>query len=109
MRDRPCDLLTDFTLYQLACKGLAPSRVLCTFVPMFMPGTHSGFAKVAVQCSAVRQLAEVNQTLVLHINPDSYQDGKNRHLCQAAKRCASCYGDSVNLELTSKKLTLTTK
>jgi len=24
-------------------------------------------------------------------------------------RCASCYGDSVNLELTSKKLTLTTK
>jgi len=39
-------------------------------------------AKVAVQFSAVRQLAEVNQTLVLRINIC----GKNRHLRQAAKR-----------------------
>jgi len=28
---------------------------------------------------------------------------------QAQGLCASCYGDSINLELTSKKLTLTTK
>jgi len=30
---------------------------------------NSGLAKVAVLCSAVRQLTEVNQTLVLRINP----------------------------------------
>jgi len=29
---------------------------------------NRGLAIVAVQCSAVRQLAEVNQTLVLRIN-----------------------------------------
>jgi len=28
---------------------------------------------------------------------------------QILERCESCYGDSVNLELTSKKLTLKTK
>jgi len=47
---------------------------------------NSVLAKVAVQCSAVRQLAEVNQTWVLRINPDSYRDDKNRQLRQAAKR-----------------------
>ena len=46
---------------------------------------NSTYNKLAAQCSAVRQLAEVNQTLVLRINPDSYRDGKNRHLRQAAK------------------------
>jgi len=45
---------------------------------------NSGLAKVAVQCSAVRQLAEVNQTFVLRINIC----GKNRHLRQAASRQA---------------------
>ena len=45
---------------------------------------NSGLAKVAVQCSADTFL--VNQTLVLRINPDSYRDGENRHLRQAAKR-----------------------
>ena len=39
--------------------------------------------KVAVQCSA--DTFVVNQSLVLRINPDSYRDGKNRHLRQAAK------------------------
>jgi len=49
--------------------------------------THnSSLAKVAVQCSAVRQLAEANQTLVLRINPDSYRDGKNRQLLLAVNR-----------------------
>jgi len=33
-----------------------------------------------------RSFGMVNQTLVLRINPDSYRDGKNRHLRQAAKR-----------------------
>jgi len=66
-----------------SCKGLAPSRFLCTFVPLFKPGTHSGLAKVAVQCSA--DTFVVNQILVLRINIF----GKNRHLRQAAKRCAS--------------------
>jgi len=47
---------------------------------------NSSLAKVAVQCSAVRQLAEANQTLVLRINPDSYRDGKNRHLLLAVNR-----------------------
>ena len=47
--------------------------------------THnSGFAKVAVQRSADSFV--VNQTLVLRINPDSYRDGKIRHLRQAANR-----------------------
>jgi len=46
--------------------------------------THnSGLAKVAVQCSADSFV--VNQTLVLRINIC----GKNRHLRQAANRCAS--------------------
>jgi hypothetical protein len=35
-------------LYQLACKGLAPSRVIGTFVPMFIPGTHIGLAIVGL-------------------------------------------------------------
>ena len=48
------------------------------------PACNRRLAKVAVQCSAVRQLAEVNQTLILCINPDSYRDGKNRHLRQSA-------------------------
>jgi len=43
---------------------------------------NSGLAKVAVQCSAVRQLAEVNQTFVLCINICS----KNRRLLVAATR-----------------------
>jgi len=32
-----------------SCKGLAPSRVLCTFVPMFISGIHSTYNKLAVQ------------------------------------------------------------
>ncbi len=44
-------------------------------------GYNTGLAKLAVQCSAVRQLAEVNQSLVLRINIC----GKNRHLRQARK------------------------
>jgi hypothetical protein len=44
--------------------------------------TNSGLAKVAVQCSA--DTFVVNQNLVLRIN--IY--GENRHLRQAAKRCA---------------------
>jgi len=50
---------------------------------------NSGLAKVAVQCSADIPIAigiVVNQTFVFRINPDSYQDGKNRHLRQAAER-----------------------
>jgi hypothetical protein len=39
--------------------------------------TNRGLAKVAVQCSA--DTFEVNQTLVLRINPDSYRDGEKRH------------------------------
>jgi len=66
-----------------SCKRLAPSRVLCTFVPMFILGTDIGLAKVAVQSSADSFV--VNQSLVLRINIC----GKNRHLRQAAKRCAS--------------------
>jgi hypothetical protein len=54
-------------------------------------GTHTGLAKVAVQCSADTFPAEagqvvVNQTLVLRINPDSYLDGENRHLRQVRNR-----------------------
>jgi hypothetical protein len=45
----------------------------------------TGLAKVAVSFSADTFM--VNQSLVLRINPDSYRDGKNRHLCQAPKRC----------------------
>jgi len=41
---------------------------------------NSGLAKVAAHCSA--DTFVVNQTLVLRINIC----GKNRHLCQAAKR-----------------------
>ena len=43
-------------------------------------GYNTGLAKVTVQYSAVRQLAEVNQSLVLRINICA----KNRHLRQAA-------------------------
>ena len=35
-----------------SCKALAPSRVLCTFVPMFIPGTHSTYPKGGVSCFA---------------------------------------------------------
>jgi len=51
--------------------------------------TQQRFGKSGGSVLVVRQLAEVNQTLVLRINPDSYRDGKNRHLRQAAKRYAS--------------------
>jgi hypothetical protein len=30
-----------------------------------------------------------NQTLVLRIHPESFRDGENRHLRQAAKRCGN--------------------
>jgi hypothetical protein len=50
--------------------------------PKDMAAANTGLAKVAVQCSAVRQLAEVNQILVLRINIC----GENRHLRQARKR-----------------------
>jgi len=43
---------------------------------------NSTYNKLAAQCSTVRQLAEVNQTLVLRINIC----GENRQLCQAPKR-----------------------
>ena len=49
---------------------------------------NSGLAKVAVSFSA--DTFGVNQTLVLRINIC----GKNRHLRQAAKRCAICYTNS---------------
>jgi len=68
-----------------SCKGLAPSRVLCTFVPLFIPGAHSGLAKVAVQCFADSFV--VNQTLVLRINIC----GKNRHCRQAENRYKQFY------------------
>ena len=45
---------------------------------------NTGLAKVAVQCSA--DTFEVNQSLVLPINPDSYLDGENRHLRHARNR-----------------------
>jgi len=48
---------------------------------------NSGLAKVAVQCSA--DTFEVNQTLVLRMNPAEMRDGKNRHLRQASKRGVS--------------------
>lgn len=48
-----------------------------------LPAHNSGLAKVAVQCSA--DILVVNQILVLRINIC----GKNRHLCQAANRCAT--------------------
>ena len=51
--------------------------------------TQQRFSKSGGSVLVVRQLAEVNQTLVLRINPDSCRDGKNRHLRQAAKRYAS--------------------
>ncbi len=49
---------------------------------------NTGLAKVAVQCSAVRQLAEVNHPPAggLRINPDSYRNDENRHLLAVAKR-----------------------
>ncbi len=47
---------------------------------MLMQGTHTGLAKVAVQCSA--DTFVVNQSLVLRINIS----GENRHLRQARKR-----------------------
>jgi len=50
-------------------------------------------AKVAVQCSA--DTFVVYQNLVLRINIC----GKNRHLRQAAKRYASCLGDSANSKI----------
>ena len=37
-------------LYQLACKGLAPAKVLCTFVPLFIQGTYYGLAKGGLEC-----------------------------------------------------------
>ena len=46
-----------------------------------MQGTHTGLAKVAVQCSA--DTFTVNQSLVLRINISSV----NRHLRQARNRC----------------------
>jgi hypothetical protein len=45
---------------------------------------NTGLAKVAVNCSA--DTFVVNQSLVLRINPYSYRDGENRHLCHAPKR-----------------------
>ena len=42
--------------------------------------------KMLVMCSAVRQLAEVNQTLVLFINPAKMRDFKNRYLLHGTKR-----------------------
>jgi hypothetical protein len=49
---------------------------------------NPGLAKVAVQCSAVRQLAEVKHPPAggLRINPDSYRNDANRHLLAFAKR-----------------------
>ena len=59
------------------------SLLLAIFTEEFaIRGTHSGLAKVAVQCSA--DTFVVNQTLVLRINIC----GENRHLRQAAKRYA---------------------
>jgi hypothetical protein len=54
--------------------GLLPS------FPYLRQGTHTGLAKVAVQCSA--ETFVVNQTLVLRINIC----GENRHLRQARNR-----------------------
>jgi len=48
------------------------------------PAGNTGLAKVAVSFSA--DSFEVNQTLVLRINPDSYRDGENRYLRQARNR-----------------------
>ena len=45
---------------------------------------NSGFAKLAVRCSA--DTFVVNQTLVLRINSDSFRNGENRQLLVAAKR-----------------------
>ena len=45
---------------------------------------NTGLAKVAVQCSS--DTFVVNQNFVLHINPESFRDGENRHLHYAAKR-----------------------
>jgi hypothetical protein len=45
---------------------------------------NTDLAKVAVQCYA--DTFEVNQSLVLRINLDSYRDGKNRQLFQARNR-----------------------
>jgi len=50
-------------------------------------------AKVAVSFSA--DSFEVNQTLVLRINPDSYRDGENRHLRQAPNRWWQYYRDAI--------------
>jgi hypothetical protein len=47
-------------------------------------GYNTGLAKVAIQSSS--DTFEVNQSLVLRINPDSYRDGENRHLRKAQKR-----------------------
>ena len=68
----------------LAHKGLAPSRLISYFRKRKMPmlGTHTGLAKVAVQCSA--DTFVVNQSLVLRINIC----GENRHLRQARNRQA---------------------
>jgi len=54
---------------------------------------NSTLPKVAVQCSADTFL--VNQSLVHRINIC----GENRHLRQAAKRCASCYEDIPNIKI----------
>jgi hypothetical protein len=48
------------------------------------PACNTGLSKVAFQCSA--DTFDVNQSLVLRINPDSYRDGENHHLRQARKR-----------------------
>jgi len=54
---------------------------------------HGCYPKGGVSCFA--DTFVVNQTLVLRMNIC----GKNRQLLAAATRCASCYGDSANLEL----------
>jgi len=49
-----------------------------------MAATNTGLEKVEVQCSA--DTFVVNQTLVLHINPESFRDGENRHLRKTRTR-----------------------
>jgi hypothetical protein len=45
------------------------------------PAGNAGLAKLTVHYS--KEKFVVIQSLVLRINPDSYRDGKNRHIHQA--------------------------
>ena len=69
-----------------SCKGLAPSRVLCTFVPLFIPGTHSTYKKLTVQW-----LNEALSFVSSFVVADSFVF-RNRQLLVAAKRWRQAYG-----------------